>query len=310
MAAETLSVRKDGAWKEVINPWVYDTSGIARWKRIHKVHVRSGGAWKLAHKTNYDDYTLLHDNTYIDSGSLNETITVGAGIHYWEVIIIGHGGGSGGNVTTNAIRSCGGFPSPSDSTAAQFSGGKWGGDGGYATAIFEVQEGSVMNFHTAVQSGAPANQSLPPEGGAGNDVTMTTHGGAYSHSIGQSFKGGDGGAANILFRTDTGYPYKTAIAIDVIGGGGGSGGILTVATRCFSISGAVGYNLTASNTGPGADGTASIVLSEGTTAESQTTTTGGGITGATAPAYGFPANDGLDPSTYGSVQVKQYGIST
>tara|TARA_R110002051_G_scaffold152891_2_gene225460 strand:+ start:1570 stop:2493 length:924 start_codon:yes stop_codon:yes gene_type:complete len=307
MAAETLSVRKDGAWKPVINPWVYDTSGIAAWKRIHKVHVRSGNAWKLAHKTNYDDYPLLHNNTYNDPGSqLSRSITVGAGIHYWEVIIIGHGGGSGGIASVSNHYTCGGSPSPSDNLiTGDISGGRWGGAGGYARAIFEVQQGSVMTFHNAVQSGAPANESLPPTGGAAFHRN-TTNSGSYNFSLNEVVKGGDGGASNIIFRTDTGYPHKTAIAIDVNGGTGGSGGYITCTSRCYSFTDRRGYNFSLSNTGGGTSGTASIVLSGGTTSELQTTTTGGGVAGADAPSSGA----GLAPLSYGSVQIKQYGIST
>jgi len=299
MAAETLSVRKDGAWKPVIYPWVRDNH---TWKQIHKVHVRSGGAWKVAHRTAWGDYTERYNNTYLTA----QNITVPAGVHYWKVIIIGHGGGGGGGAGASAHHECGGSPSPGNSTHYHVATPTAGGPGGYADAIFEVQEGSKYYWGNTGDTTGPA-------GGAGNSEYFNTNSeesgmtNGYSHVVGETVTGNVGSSYDILFRTDTSVTNKGNVSIDANGGGGGSKGTITVTTRCSSISGRVGYTLANSNTGVGSTGTASV--SSTGVIEEQTTTSGGGHPGGAAGGGTYPPSDGSASSGgSGSVQIIQYGL--
>jgi len=304
MAAETLSVRDDGSWKAVKFPHVYDTNISSNqstaWKKIHKVHVYDGGSWKVAHKSNWDDYELIQTDTW----TTGQTFTVPAGTKYIDVTIVGHGGGGGGSAGATAHHACGGSPSPSNETATSFSAGQAGGAGGYARAVFEVQEGSKYYWGNTAESGGPAGGSGTLETVSVNDPP------GHSHSIGETISGGTGGSYDILFRTDTSVDHKTNISIDANGGGGGGKGILTVATRCFSISGRLGYNFTVSNNGAGANGSGTVTIYGSSVYELAETTNGGGHPGGVAGSSSYPPTGG-SASTGGSgtVQIKQYGIS-
>lgn len=298
MAAETLSVRKDGAWKEVEIPWVRENY---EWKQIHKIHVRSGGAWKVAHRTAWATYTEKYNNTYLTA----QNITVPAGIHYWKVIIVGHGGGGGGGAGASAHYECSGG-SPGNSLHYHVATPTAGGSGGYATAIFEVQEGSKYYWNNTSETTGPA-------GGAGNTEYFNTNSeesgmtNGYSHAVGETVLGNTGSSYDINFRTDTSVANRGNVSIDVNGGAGGSKGTITVAGRCFSISSRVGYTLSNSNSGVGADGTASV-SSTGVIEESMTWTGGGNDGGAAGGGTYPPSSGSPSPDGSGTVKIIQYGI--
>ena len=94
-----MSIRDDGSWKTVKHPWIYDPTiaphqqtAPAGWKKVHKVWVRDGGAWKVGHITRHTNYTTLATNTYTSNGS----ITISNGVRWLQVTITGHGGAGGG----------------------------------------------------------------------------------------------------------------------------------------------------------------------------------------------------------------------
>jgi len=298
MAAETLSVRKDGAWEEVEIPWVRENY---EWKQIHKIHVRSGGVWKVAHRTPWATYTEKYSNTYLTG----QTITVPAGIHYWKVIIIGHGGGGGGGAGASAHYGCSGG-NPDNSLHAHVGVGGAGASGGYATAIFEVQEGSKYYWNNTSETTGPA-------GGAGYAEYFNTNSqesgmtNGYSHAINDEVIGEIGGSYDINFRTDTSVANRGNVSIDVNGGEGGSKGIITVDGRCFSLSSRVGYTLSNSSPAAASEGTASV--SSTGVIEDSMTWTGGGNDGGAAGGGSYPPSSGSpSPDGSGSVKIIQYGI--
>ena len=299
MAAETLSVRKDGGWKPVIYPWVRDNY---EWKQIHKIHVRSGGQWKVAHRTAWGDYTEQYNNTYLTA----QNITVPAGIHYWKVIIIGHGGGGGGGAGATNHYGCSNNGGPDNNLHSHIAVPTAGGPGGHATAIFEVQEGSKYYWgNTGETTGPPGGAGRTEYFNTNSEESGMTNG--YSHALYETVTGNVGSSYDILFRTDTSVTNKGNVSIDANGGGGGSKGTLTVTNRCFSISSRVGYTLAGSNTGVGSTGTASV--SSTGVLEEQTTTSGGGHPGGSAGSGVYPPTSGSASSGgSGSVQIIQYGI--
>ena len=301
MAAETLSVRDYGTWKPVIYPWVYDNG----WKQIHKVHVRSGGAWKLAHKTNWDDYTLK--NTYTLTS--DQVYTVPEYVKYLEVTIYGHGGGGGARAGAAAHYGCQTASNPPP--AIQPGGTAWhthtaqgtaGGAGGKVYVVFEVVEGAEYSV------------DIPPKPPGGDAINMPMSvSGSYDPAVGSYWtaEAGMGGTdAAIEFASNGDALGGTEINIQVNGGNGGNPGKLTVDSACYNLAGTNGYTLSGQNSGAAGNGSGTINTITGAT-EVQTITSGGGRAGGAPGGYSgdsnFPATGGSYPADAGYVELKEWG---
>ena len=302
-----MSIRDDGSWKTVKHPWIYDPTiaphqqtAPAGWKKVHKVWVRDGGAWKVGHITRHTNYTTLATNTYTSNGS----ITISNGVRWLQVTITGHGGAGGGAAGATPHYGCVDY-TPSV-PAWQPSGYHWhssqggtGGIGGKVNAIFEVREGGSYSW---------AVPGIPTGGNARNE-TMSNSGTA-SHSATDEWTADTGGTANITFST--GDPNgSTNITMSATGGSGGAGGRIYVDRKCFNFGGTLGYTLSNYFGSTGANNSGSVTAHTGSLYGSyvQSGTGKAGGAGGTSGSSSTPGLQGSSPSESGFVEIIQYGIN-
>ena len=306
MPAEYMSIRDDGSWKTVKHPWIYDPTiaphqqtAPAGWKKVHKVWVRDGRAWKVGHITRHTNYTTLATNTYTSNGS----ITISNGVRWLQVTITGHGGAGGGAAGATPHYGCVDY-TPSV-PAWQPSGYHWhssqggtGGIGGKVNAIFEVREGGTYSWTVP---------GIPTGGNAHNQTPSST---SASYAAGNSWIAETGGTANITFST--GDPNgSTNITMSATGGSGGVGGKIEVDRACFNFGGTYGYNFSNIFGSTGANNSGSVTAHTGTLYGSyvQSGTGKAGGAGGTSGSSSTPGLQGSSPSESGFVEIIQYGIN-
>ena len=306
MPAEYMSIRDDGSWKTVKHPWIYDPTiaphqqtAPAGWKKVHKVWVRDGGAWKVGHITRHTNYTTLATNTYTSNGS----ITISNGVRWLQVTITGHGGAGGGAAGATPHYGCVDY-TPSV-PAWQPSGYHWhssqggtGGIGGKVNAIFEVREGGTYSWTVP---------GIPTGGNAHNQTPSST---SASYAAGNSWIAETGGTANITFST--GDPNgSTNITMSATGGSGGAGGRIYVDRKCFNFGGTLGYTLSNYFGSTGTNNSGSVTAHTGSLYGSyvQSGTGKAGGAGGTSGSSSTPGLQGSSPSESGFVEIIQYGIN-